>query len=272
MPRRTSPPSRCSSWPPASIRAIERVTRISAPWRRAWCRARLASSSPGDPGREPEVILDPRGGPGLAARRLALDDDRPQPLRGPVDPGGEARRACPDHDHVVLGRRGLGVEAEHLGDATQARPHRGLAVDHSDRRPVLGGGQRPAPLLLLTRVGRDPAEGDPVAVEETAQLRAGRVPAVAGDDRPRRRRLGGNALEAVGAADPVARQATDFLGDVRCDRGQRVVVAMLRSASPASPRPRGIRPGTPTRARSAPRRRRRPGAARRRRARRRRLT
>src|SRR6185312_14036424 len=36
---------------------------------------------PRDAAREAEVVLDPRGGAGLAARRLALDDDRPQALR-----------------------------------------------------------------------------------------------------------------------------------------------------------------------------------------------
>ena len=46
-----------------------------------------------DARREAEVVLDPRRGAGLAARRLALDHDRPQALRGAVDGRGQARPA-----------------------------------------------------------------------------------------------------------------------------------------------------------------------------------
>ena len=49
----TSPPSRCSWRFAASIREIERVTRISAPSLRACCSARLASSSPDTPEGKP---------------------------------------------------------------------------------------------------------------------------------------------------------------------------------------------------------------------------
>ena len=51
--RRTSPPSRCSWRVAASIREIDRVTRISAPSLRACCSARLASSSPDTPDGKP---------------------------------------------------------------------------------------------------------------------------------------------------------------------------------------------------------------------------
>ena len=44
----------------------------------------------GDPGGKAEVVLEPRRGPGLAAGRLALDDDRPQAFAGPVHRGREA--------------------------------------------------------------------------------------------------------------------------------------------------------------------------------------
>src|SRR4029077_11885291 len=36
-----------------------------------------------DSGREAEVVLDPRGGPGLASRRVALDNKRAQSFRCP---------------------------------------------------------------------------------------------------------------------------------------------------------------------------------------------
>ena len=51
--RRTSPPSRWTWRVAGSIRVIERVTRISAPSRRACCSARLASSSPETPDGKP---------------------------------------------------------------------------------------------------------------------------------------------------------------------------------------------------------------------------
>ena len=47
----------------------------------------------GDAGREAEVVLDPRRGPGLASGGGAVQDDDPQAFRGPVHGGGHARRA-----------------------------------------------------------------------------------------------------------------------------------------------------------------------------------
>ena len=46
-----------------------------------------------DAAREAEVVADQRARARLAADRLALDDERAQPLRGGVDGGGEAGRA-----------------------------------------------------------------------------------------------------------------------------------------------------------------------------------
>ena len=42
-----------------------------------------------DAGREAEIVLDPRGGPGLSTRRDCVERDRPQALRGTVDGCGE---------------------------------------------------------------------------------------------------------------------------------------------------------------------------------------
>ena len=131
-----------------------------------------------DARREAEVVLDPRRGAGLAAGRLALDDDRAQALRRAVHGGGEARGPGADDRPCRTRRRSASVrEAEQLGDAAQLRPHHGLAVDDADRRPVAVGGQRAAPLLRgVGRVGREPLERDLVAVEEAAQLGARRRP------------------------------------------------------------------------------------------------
>ena len=86
----------------------------------------------GHAGREAEVVLDPRRRAGLAAGRLALDDDRAQPLRRAVHRRGEAGGAGADDDRVVLRGARLGAEAEQLGDPAEARPDHGLAVDDAD--------------------------------------------------------------------------------------------------------------------------------------------
>ena len=136
---------------------------------------------------EAEVILDPRGGAGLAAGRLALDDDRAQALRGSVHGRRQARGARADDHRVVLGGGGLGAEAEQLGHPSQARSHHGLAVDDADRRQVPVGRHRAAPPVRpVRRVGREPRERDLVALQEAPQLRAGRIPAMPDHDRARR--------------------------------------------------------------------------------------
>ena len=74
-----------------------------------------------------------------------------------------------------------------------------LPLTTPNRRPILLGRQRTAPLLgRIGRVGRHPLERDLVAVEEAAQLRAGGIPAMPDDDRSRRRRLGRDALQPAG--------------------------------------------------------------------------
>ena len=84
---------------------------------------------PRDAGGEAEVVLDPRGGAGLAAGRLALDDDRAQPLRRAVDRGREAGGSGADDDGVVLGGARLGAEAR-----AARRPGAGAAGRRSCRR------------------------------------------------------------------------------------------------------------------------------------------
>ena len=65
-----------------------------------------------DAARKAEVVLDARRRAGLAARRLALDQQRAQALRGAVHRRGEARRATAD-DHEVVGvALGLDLQAD----------------------------------------------------------------------------------------------------------------------------------------------------------------
>src|SRR5438477_357827 len=114
--------------PCAAVTSLRNRTRMLARDASCWTRYRDMLCSrlleraagelvAGDAGREAEVVLDPRGCPRLAARRLTLDHDRRQAFRRPVDRGREAGRPGA-HDHHVVGRvLGLGLEAEQLGDA-----------------------------------------------------------------------------------------------------------------------------------------------------------
>jgi hypothetical protein len=182
----------------------------------------------GDARWEAEVVLDPRRGAGLPAGRLALDHDRAQSLRGAVHRSRQSCRARADDHRVVLGRVRLGVEIEQLGDSPWLRAHDGLAVDDADHRAVGLGWQRAAPLLdRVVRVGLEPGERDLVAVEEAPQLGARGVPAVAHDDRPRRRRLRGDARESARPAHTVPGERSDGFDELRLLSGDRVVVVRL---------------------------------------------
>ena len=97
-----------------------------------------------DAGREAEVVLDPRRGAGLAAGRLALDDDRAQPLGRAVDGRREPGRARRRRSRCRTPRpRGSVAEAEQLGDPAQLRPHDRLAVDDADRGQSSSAGSGP---------------------------------------------------------------------------------------------------------------------------------
>ena len=72
-----------------------------------------------EPHRETQVVLDPRALARLPARRLALDQHRPQALRCAVHRGGQPGRAAAD-DHQVVERH-LGPVAD-PGRARRAPP------------------------------------------------------------------------------------------------------------------------------------------------------
>ena len=112
-----------------------------------------------DAGREAEVVLDPGRGAGLAARRLALDDERAQTLRGAVDGGGEPGRAGADHDHVVLGRFAARCRAR------AARPPGGAAAGRPSCR---------------RRAGSPDSRSRPAAARPTARPRRVRPAAARG--------------------------------------------------------------------------------------------
>ena len=85
-----------------------------------------------EPVGEAEVVLDPRALAGLAARRLALDEHRAQPLRRAVHGGGEAGRAAADDHEVVEVELGLRREAELPGQLQRGRRLEHAAVAQED--------------------------------------------------------------------------------------------------------------------------------------------
>ena len=152
----------------------------------------------GDARGEAEVVLDPGGRARLAAGRLALDHDRPEPLGRAVHGGCQAGGARADDHRVVLRGRRLGRDVEQLGHLPKLRPHDGLAVHDANGGEITLGRQRTRPLLRIGgHVRLEPSEPDLVAVEEAPQLRAGSVPPMAEDDRPERGRRGRAGLQTL---------------------------------------------------------------------------
>ena len=183
-----------------------------------------------DARREAEVVLDPRRGAGLAARRLALDHDRAQPLRSAVhrgrQPGRARRRRSPCRT-----RRPPARCASPSSSATRRSCGRTTVLPPTTRiagqSPSAGSGP---PHCSASRPARraGATERDLVAVEEAPQLRAGGIPALPDDDRPGRRRLGRDALQAA-RLRPSGRLASlpTSRPDLRRDGGERVVVVRL---------------------------------------------
>ena len=139
--------------------------------------AALGQLGPADPAREAEVVADQRARAGLAADRLALDDQRAQPLGGGVDRGGQPGRAGADDDHVEVAvavvQRGpdapglaqLGI----VGSSSTAPPIAGI---HTTTGPVRSSGITDPDLAQRRdRARRAPFEvgvGDAVAGEQAA--------------------------------------------------------------------------------------------------------
>ena len=73
--------------------------------------------------------------PAWPAGRRALQHDRAQPLRGPVDGRGQPRRPGPDHDQVVDRLLQRPAEAERLGQlAVRGVAQEQLAAPGDHRR------------------------------------------------------------------------------------------------------------------------------------------
>ena len=147
--------------------------------------------------------------------------------------GRQPGRTGADDDRVVLRGIRLGVELEQFRHAPRVRSHDGLAADDADHGTVGLGRQRAAPLLeRIVRVRLKPGEGDLVAFEEAPQVGARRVPAIADDDRARRRWLRSDSGQPTWSAHPVAREGAYGLDEPGLLGGDRVVVVRLDAHYP----------------------------------------
>ena len=196
-------PASCTSLagPRSSIAVTSCTVRSSAPNRAACAVARRARSAPGEAHREAQVVLDPRALAGLAAGGLALDQRRPQPLRGAVDRGRQAGRPAADDHEVVELELGPPAHPGPLGELGHGRPpagrrRRGTARAAARRRrrrrraaawprrrarrrasgtaPGFGPGSRGRRATRATSGGRPPGCGRRRRAHPPARRRAGR--------------------------------------------------------------------------------------------------
>ena len=107
---------------------------------------------PGNAGRKPEIVLDPRARPSLAARRVRFEHQDVEAFRRAVDGGRQTRRPGAD-DHQVAHVRLIDgvVEAQAVGDLLVARiAQHGVAA--ADQHRHIGRAHM-KPIEQLLRVG-----------------------------------------------------------------------------------------------------------------------
>ena len=143
-----------------------------------------------DAGREAEIVLDLRAGARLPARRMPIEQQRPQSLGGAVHRGGEpGRSGAHDHEVVEIARRGQ-RSAEALGHLARLRVAQRGAVLEEQRRQLAGvdaGGVEQAARVRIA-LDVEPAIGNEIAGEEVLDGVRARRPLVA--DQPQSLRLG----------------------------------------------------------------------------------
>ena len=133
--------------------------------------------------REAEVVLDRRALPGLAAGRLALDDDRAQALRRRVHGGSQTRRAGADDADVVQRllrpvRRPSAPASSRVDGERSVSPS---GTSTSGRSVGLRLGQVAQPLALGVALDVVPAVWHVVAGQEGLDLVAALGPPVPDD-------------------------------------------------------------------------------------------
>ena len=126
-----------------------------------------------DAAREAEVVLDAGRRAGLAAGRLALDEQRAQALRGAVDRCGEARRARRRRPRRRRCRARLDLQADLRGELRRSTGARGCArraaARPSSPPPRRAASRRSGRVRDPLVVGIRPLEAHLVAREEVAQ-------------------------------------------------------------------------------------------------------
>ena len=144
----------------------------------------------GQAGREAQVVVDPRRGPGLAARGLPLHHQGLESLGRPVDGGGQAGRSAAHDDQVVERQGGVRPQADPLGDLGVGRADEVGPVGEDDQR-LAGGvdaGAGDELGCLRLRLDVEPAVRDLVAGQVVLDLVGPRRPAVADDPEALERR------------------------------------------------------------------------------------
>jgi hypothetical protein len=97
----------------------------------------------GQPRRKAEIVLDPAGGPGLAAECGALDYERVEPFRGAVDRGRKACRAGADDEQIgFFAAFELAAHAERAQYVAVGRMLQLSAAGNPHERRLLSVGQR----------------------------------------------------------------------------------------------------------------------------------
>ena len=99
-----------------------------------------------DSARKSEIVLDSRRRLRLASRRLLLDHDRAQALRGAVHGRGEARRPSADDDRVIFLKARSGLKAEPSRELAGMRPNQFRPVGEPEDRAIALCGRVPGQL------------------------------------------------------------------------------------------------------------------------------
>ena len=126
---------------------------------------------PTQAGREPEVVLDPRGRSRLSSARHPLDQQRVQPFARAIHRRGEARGSPADDEHVIAVELRLGLQVERLRELTAGRRLEAAAVaedDHSRRHRLIGA-------RGIRALAGIPPERDPVAAEKLPDVVAAHI-------------------------------------------------------------------------------------------------
>ena len=232
------------------MREIVRVTRISAPSRRACWSARPGELVAGHAGGEAEVVLDPRRRAGLPARRLALDDDRRRALptrrtRPRRDPPGRRRRSRRRTSRPPARCRARA--ARRAAAAAGGRP----SCRRSHARPGRSSGAGACPPQRSSRFGVSDVSHSNVTWLRSRKWRSSVVAASVRSPITIARGGTGSDASPCRPSGPLMRCAASrptSSCDVRAQTRRRCGSCAARRASRATARRPGTRPGRPCRA------------------------